>query len=431
RHVSVPSTRRCRSDARRVPVRVGPGPGPARRGDDRHHSRRRGHRCHQPGRRRGHRDDRGRRRHRRGPGARGEHPRHGTRRAERRLDLSVPDPHAPRSRRHRGDRDHRPVLPPGRSEPLQSRRVTAPSALAGRLAARVAGSHPLAGTYVVDHLAAEMVDATARASVMVAEATRLETPASAEVNVVDRAEWVDRNLAAFSHMLEPAERRIAERLEAAGGALGSATAALARQIVSAETGLLLGFLSRRVLGQYELVLPTGDRGDTVAYVGVNLLDLERRNQFRPSEFRLWVALHEMTHRAQFVGIPWMADYFLSLVGKLVGQAVPEPGRLARIVREVVDARSEDRPLIDERGLLGLFASPDQRETLDEVQALMSLLEGHGHVIMDRIGAEILRGHARMSRVLKARRSDPKTQLLFRLTGLEMKMRQYEMGEAFI
>src|SRR5690606_25838519 len=124
-------------------------------------------------------------------------------------------------------------------------------------------------TYVVDHLAAEMVDATARASVMVAEATRLETPA-AEVNVVDRAEWVDRNLAAFSHMLEPAERRIAERLEAAGGALGSATAALARQIVSAETGLLLGFLSRRVLGQYELVLPTGDRGDSVAYVGVNL-----------------------------------------------------------------------------------------------------------------------------------------------------------------
>ena len=309
--------------------------------------------------------------------------------------------------------------------------MTAPSALAGRLAARVAGSHPLAGTYVVDHLAAEMVDATARASVMVAEATRLETPAAAEVNVVDRAEWVDRNLAAFSHMLEPAERRIAERLEAAGGALGSATAALARQIVSAETGLLLGFLSRRVLGQYELVLPTGDRGDSVAYVGVNLIDLERRNQFRPSEFRLWVALHEMTHRAQFVGVEWMASYFLSLVEKLVSQAVPEPGRLARIAKELLDARADDRPLVDETGLLGLFASPQQRETLDQVQALMSLLEGHGHVVMDRIGAGLFRGHARMSRLLKARRSDPRTQLLFRLTGLEMKMRQYEMGEAFI
>jgi coenzyme F420 biosynthesis associated uncharacterized protein len=144
-----------------------------------------------------------------------------------------------------------------------------------------------------------------------------------------------------------------------------------------------------------------------------------------------VAIHEMTHRAQFVGVPRLADHFLALIEKLVGQAVPEPGRLSRIVRELMEARSEERPVIDERGLLGLFASPAQRETIDEVQALMSLLEGHGHVVMDRIGAGVLRGHARMSRVLKARRSDPRTQLLFRLTGLEMKMRQYETGEAFI
>ncbi|HEX2154993.1 MAG TPA: zinc-dependent metalloprotease [Acidimicrobiia bacterium] len=308
--------------------------------------------------------------------------------------------------------------------------MTAASPLSGRLAARVAGSHPLSGTYVVDHLVNEIEDATARASEMVTEATRLPAPSAADVHVVGRTDWVERNLASFSHLLEPAERRIAERLEASGR-MGSATAALAHQVVAAETGLLLGFLSRRVLGQYELVLPTGDRGDTVAYVGVNLIDLERRHQFRPSEFRLWVALHEMTHRAQFVGVEWMADHFLGLVERLVGQAVPEPGRLARIVRELADARAGDRPMIDERGLLGLFASPAQRETLDEVQALMSLLEGHGHVVMDRIGAGVLRGHARMSRVLKARRSDPKTQLLFRLTGLEMKMRQYELGEAFI
>lgn len=308
--------------------------------------------------------------------------------------------------------------------------MTEPSPLSGRLAARVAGSHPLADTYVVDHLVRQIEEATGRASHMVEETTRLPAPAAADVQVVSRSEWVDRNLASFGHLLEPAERRIAERLEASGR-IGAATASLAHQVVSVETGLLLGFLSRRVLGQYELVLPTGDRGDTVAYVGVNLLDMERRHQFRPSEFRLWVALHEMTHRAQFVGVPWMPDYFLSLVEKLVGQAVPEPGRLSRIVRELVEARSEDREIIDERGLLGLLASPEQRETLDQVQALMSLLEGHGHVVMDRIGAGILRGHARMSRVLKARRSDPRTQLLFRLTGLEMKMRQYEMGEAFI
>lgn len=308
--------------------------------------------------------------------------------------------------------------------------MTAPAPLTGRMAARVAGSHPLAGTYLVDHLTEEMIRVTQSASEFVADATRLPTPETPAVEVVARAQWVERNLAAFGHLLEPAERRIAERLESAGR-LGAATAGIAHQIVAAETGLLLGFLSRRVLGQYELVLPTGDRGDTVAYVGVNLIDMERRHQFRPSEFRLWVALHEMTHRAQFVGVPWMADHFLGLVEQLVAQAVPEPGRLARILREVVEARADDRPLLDEMGLMGLLASPDQRDTLEEVQALMSLLEGHGHVVMDRIGAEILRGHARMSRVLKARRSDPKTQLLYRLTGLEMKMRQYELGEAFI
>lgn len=308
--------------------------------------------------------------------------------------------------------------------------MTAPSPLSGRLAARVAGSHPLAGTYVLDRLVEEMEQVTPRASEMVTEATRLPAPEAAEVAVVSRSDWVERNLAAFGHMLEPAERQIAERLEATGP-VGSAAASLAHQVVSVETGLLLGFLSRRVLGQYELVLPTGDRGDTVSYVGVNLIDMERRHQFRPSEFRLWVALHEMTHRAQFVGVGWMADHFLSLVETLVSQAVPEPGRLSRILREVVESRGGDRPLIDERGLLGLLASPEQRETLDRVQALMSLLEGHGHVVMDRIGRDILRGHARMSRVLKARRSDPRTQFLFRLTGLEMKMRQYEMGEAFV
>ncbi len=302
--------------------------------------------------------------------------------------------------------------------------------MVGRLASRVAGTHPLAGTYVADRLATDMVSATAQASMLVTESTRLPAPAAAAVEVVSRMEWVERNVAAFGHLLEPAEKRIAERLEAQGR-MGSLAAGLAHQVVSAETGLLLGFLSRRVLGQYELVLPTGDRGDTVAYVGVNLLDMERRHQFRPSEFRLWVALHEMTHRAQFVGVGWMADYFLSLVQKLVAQAVPEPGRLSRIIGEILDARSADGPLIDERGLMGLLASPEQKETLDEVQALMSLLEGHGHVVMDRIGAETFAGHARMSQVLKTRRNDPKTQLLFRLTGLEMKIRQYEMGERFV
>jgi uncharacterized protein (DUF2342 family) len=88
-------------------------------------------------------------------------------------------------------------------------------------------------------------------------------------------------------------------------------------------------------------------------------------------------------------------------------------------------------VIDERGLLGLFASSEQNVVIDKVQALMSLLEGHGHVVMDRLGHEHLRTQDRMSKVLKARRQDKRTAAFFRLTGLEMKMNQYKMGERFI
>jgi putative hydrolase len=95
------------------------------------------------------------------------------------------------------------------------------------------------------------------------------------------------------------------------------------------------------------------------------------------------------------------------------------------------AAREGRPIVDESGIMGLLATPEQRQVIDQVQALMSLLEGHGHVVMDRIGARRLVSQDRMSRMLKQRRKDPRTAAFFRLTGLEMKMKQYEMGERFI
>jgi putative hydrolase len=96
-----------------------------------------------------------------------------------------------------------------------------------------------------------------------------------------------------------------------------------------------------------------------------------------------------------------------------------------------EASRQGRPLLDDSGLMGLLATPDQRRLLERVQALMALLEGHGHVMMDRIGARELVGQERMSKVLKARRQDPRARAFFRLTGLEMKMKQYDMGQRFI
>lgn len=301
--------------------------------------------------------------------------------------------------------------------------------LAGPVAARVAGTYALAETYHGIQLRKSLPPLVQEAVSRVAEETGLTSPGQPDVLVVSRREWAERNLAMFAHLLGPLEEKLTQRLEETGS--DSGPAALARKLVSLETGAILGFLARRVLGQYELVLPTGDQADVVALVGANVLALERQHQFRPKEFRLWIALHEATHRAQFVGVPWLREYFLSLVTGLVEAAAPSPGRLARLVAEAVDASRAGRPLIDETGILGLLASPEQRQSLDQVQALMSLLEGHGHVVMDRLGERVLRTQARMSSILKARRADPRTQVFFRLTGLEMKMRQYEMGERFI
>lgn len=297
--------------------------------------------------------------------------------------------------------------------------------LAVSVASNVAGRYPLEDTYHQTRLERDIPDLVARASALVTEETGLVAPGSPDVAVIGRSGWVENNVASFSLLLAPAEERL--------GSHTGVGSALAGRIMGAEMGAVLGFLSRRVLGQYELVLPTadGENGDTVLFVGPNLLKMERDHAFRPDEFRFWVALHECTHRLQFMGVPWMRDYFLGLVEELVAASKPESGRIQRLTTEIREAAASGSPLIDESGIFGLFATPEQREILDRVQALMALLEGHGHVVMDRIGERELVTQGRMSSVLKARRADKRTAALMRLIGLEMKLRQYEMGAEFI
>ena len=127
----------------------------------------------------------------------------------------------------------------------------------------------------------------------------------------------------------------------------------------------------------------------------------------------------------------MRSYFRSLISEMIEHSKSNEGRFSRMYGRVRDARRASEPIIDERGLMGFVASPAQSETLDRVQALMSLLEGHGHFVMDRIGEQVLTSQARMSAILKNRRNDPRVQALFRLTGIEMKMKQYDEGEQFI
>ena len=298
--------------------------------------------------------------------------------------------------------------------------------LARRVARRAAGDYPLEGTYHDALFARQAPALVERAAELAAAETGLPWSGVPSVDVVTRREWAEANIESFGRLLEPAEQALAGRGPGLGRRLGS-------RLVAVELGALLGVMSRRVLGQYELVLPRGDAddGDTVMFVGANVLWMERQYEFRPDEFRFWVALHECTHRLQFTAVPWLRDYFFGLVTDLIAESVPEEGRVQRLAGELRAAAREGRPVVDESGILGLLATPGQRALIGKVQALMSLLEGHGHVVMDRIGGRSLVTQHRMARILKRRRSDPRMAAFLRLSGLEMKMRQYEQGERFI
>jgi coenzyme F420 biosynthesis associated uncharacterized protein len=290
----------------------------------------------------------------------------------------------------------------------------------------MAGTHPLEGSYHFAALERQAPGLVDRAAALASEETGLAWVGTPGVAVVTRSQWAEANIAAFGRLLAPAEKKLAERRKMFGGRIIG-------RLLAAEVGALVGILAKRVLGQYELVVPSsdGEAGDTVLLAGANILHMERQHEFRPAEFRFWVALHECTHRLQFTGVPWMRDHFLSLVSNLVEASEPEAGRMQRLAGEMRAAAKEGRPVMDERGLMGILATPDQRRLIDQVQALMALLEGHGHIVMDRIGARELVSQDRMSKVLKARRRDPRTAAFFRVTGLEMKLKQYEMGERFI
>jgi len=312
--------------------------------------------------------------------------------------------------------------------------------LAARIARRVAGRPSIASSYLGASLGYDFEAVTAESEHLVAEFTGLRTPGRARAAVLDRPAWIDANVVSMRRLLRPLSARVGPRLA------GSPVAPLGRGVAAAELGVLLGYVSRRVLGQYDLVVPTADDdagggiagspggdtgGDTVFYVGANVLELEKRFAFRPLEFRRWIALHEVTHRAQFTGVPWLRGHFLGLVERVLSVTAPDPRRLVRALARAADDVRTGRNPLDDGGLVGLLATDDQRRLLDEVQALMALLEGHGNLVMNSLGRMHVAGQDRMSAVLHARRvAGGWTGQVQKVLGLELKMRQYRLGEDF-
>ena len=308
--------------------------------------------------------------------------------------------------------------------------------VAERVGTRVAArSTPELDRAASRRLERDFAELTPIAEALVTEATglsSLEGPARAEVT--DRAGWVRANVASFRRLLTPLFEK-AEDDGRLGRALPGALGTASRAAAGAELGVVLGWMSTRVLGQYDLLLTEDAKtpGDVVYYVGPNVVQLERRHGFAPRDFRLWIALHELTHRAQFTGVPWMRPHFLGLVDKGVSLATPDPKALAAAVTRMAGEIRAGRNPLAESGLVGALATPEQATTLRAIQALMSVLEGHGDVTMNRAATEEIPGARRFAETLQSRRDSVRglAKFIQQLVGLEAKMRQYREGERFV
>ncbi len=304
---------------------------------------------------------------------------------------------------------------------------------AERTAVSLAHRHSPLADYVVRAMQADFDELTAQAEELVEAETGLRSLAGpARARVTDRPGWVKANVASFQRLLDP----LAAKLSAESATHNvHLPPAVSRKMAGAQVGLLLGWMSSRVLGQYDQLIIEDDHPedqDIVYFVGPNIAAVERRYGFPPREFRLWIALHEVTHRAQFTGVPWMREHFLSLLNGTVEGFDPDPGRLMEALRRSIEGIRAGRNPLDEGGLLTLLATPEQFAVIQQIGGLMSLLEGHGDVTMDRAGADRVPNSAAFSAALhQRRRQKGATKVVSALVGLDAKMRQYEQGERFI
>jgi coenzyme F420 biosynthesis associated uncharacterized protein len=245
---------------------------------------------------------------------------------------------------------------------------------------------------------------------------------------VDRSEWIRANLSGMRAVLEP----ITERLGTGMGPLRVPLKAAAGLLLTAEVGVLVGFLAGRVLGQYEVVLIDPDSKPRLLFVEPNLDDAVRALDAEPEELVRWVALHEVTHAVQFAGVPWLREHLAGMVAELTeGLTISvDASKLAKL-----PSRDDLRGLVDavrDGDLVGFVAGPRQRELIDRMQATMAVVEGHAEHVMDAVGAEVLPSLPRLRAAMDRRRETRSVlfRLVARLIGLDMKMRQYVIGKRF-
>ncbi|KIZ19733.1 zinc-dependent metalloprotease [Streptomyces natalensis] len=270
-----------------------------------------------------------------------------------------------------------------------------------------------------------------------------ETPLDTPVLVVDRPGWIKANVAGFRAVLKPLLAKMEDRRAAVPG--GAVLGAVGGKVTGVELGMLLSFLASRVLGQYETFapasrdLPAASQGGRLLLVAPNIVHVERELEVDPHDFRLWVCLHEETHRTQFTAVPWLRDHIEGEIQSFLGETDIDPGTLLERLREAAQSLAGAKPEGEEgddggHSLVDLVQTPVQREILSRLTAVMSLLEGHADYVMDGVGPDVVPSVAEIREKFQKRRASGAGRLdqaLRKLLGLDAKLRQYRDGERFV
>jgi coenzyme F420 biosynthesis associated uncharacterized protein len=252
------------------------------------------------------------------------------------------------------------------------------------------------------------------------------------VYVVDRREWLEANFTSFEQLFKPIEDMY-EHNKVGRTALAVLLGDFNGRMLGAQIGMLLGFLGKRVLGQYDLSLlsPEPDGGGALYYVEPNIARIQTRLGLNDEDFRLWIALHETTHAFEFEAYPWVRNHFNGLLQQYFDQLNTQLNNLTRglpnVLTRIVQNIGSDRHWIE------LVLTPEQHHIFEQLQALMSLVEGYSNHIMNAIGSQLLPSFHIIEQRMEQRQKSRTLleQLFYRLTGMDLKMAQYQQGEAFV
>lgn len=293
--------------------------------------------------------------------------------------------------------------------------------------------HPVLDRTMREEQYSELVQ---RSVPLISEYLNVHLPNPLEkVHVFDRREWLEANLKSFEHLFAPIEE-IYLRNGGAKGPLSSVLGGWNSKIIGAEIGVLLGFLARRVLGQYDLSLlsPEPSVHGALYYVEPNIDRVQKSLGLNDEDFRLWIALHETTHAFEFEAYPWVREHFNGLVRRyfdqLNGQLDGLGTNLAEILVRVLEGNKQNK---DGKHWIETVLTAEQRQLFDELQALMSLVEGYSNHMMNAIGRQLLPSFDQIEqRIEQRQRNKNLFELVFnRVTGMDLKLAQYQQGEAFV